>query len=423
MAGLAASEPLAGATNDAAALRPVLTERSPDAVDVIVSNCGSRFSYNIVRSLARNGLRVAIGQDAASGIARFSRYPVARFGHPPFQRDGPGFMASLLAAVERFEPAVYIPADEEIYLVARHRAELENRGVAVPIASPAVLERLHDKSTSVELAQSLGIPTPATGKPRSVAEVEVFAREHGGAAIVKVTRRLKAESRLVTSGVWRVAAAELPGKLERIMADHGFGLGDFLVQEVVPGRGYGVSMLFNEGRLRARFVHRRLRERAATGGPSTLRESVRHPELEAHAERLLADVRFHGVAMVEFRVDEDTGQTWFIEVNPRFWGSLALPIRAGVDFPTLLYRIAREGDVEPVLEYETDIRVRWLAGDASALLKDAIRRRRWPPVRQIFARADGYDELYRDDLKPFFAEIVLPLQRLVRRRRPRPTTS
>ena len=32
-----------------------------------------------------------------------------------------------------------------------------------------------------------------------------------------------------------------------------------------------------------------------------------------------------------------------IEVNPRFWGSLALAIYAGIDFPYLLYKLAMEG--------------------------------------------------------------------------------
>jgi predicted ATP-grasp superfamily ATP-dependent carboligase len=389
-------------------------------VDVLVSNCGSRFSYNIVRSLGRSGLKVAVGQDPASGIARFSRYAAARFRHPPFHRDGSGFISTLTAAIERYRPDVYIPADEEIYLVARHRADFDALDVSVPISHSAVLERLHDKSSSVALARSLDIPTPDTSVPMTMHAVHDFAHRHGGRLVLKVTRRLKAESRMVTSGVWWIAASELPERLEHIMAEHSFGFGDFLVQEGVPGRGYGVSVLMNSGRIRGRFVHRRLRERVLTGGPSTLRESTTHARLEEYAERLLSEVEFHGVAMVEFRVDEETGQVWFIEVNPRFWGSLALAIQAGVDFPLLLYLMARDGDVDPVLSYKSGVVVRWLAGDAAALFKQILVAHRWPGWQAIFARADGYDDVHADDLWPFVAELVLPAHRLLRRRRSPP---
>ena len=138
------------------------------------------------------------------------------------------------------------------------------------------------------------------------------------------------------------------------------------------------------------------------------------PALEAHADRLLEGVRFHGVAMVEFRYDERTGQCWLLEVNPRFWGSLALAIQSGVDFPYLLYRMATEGDVEPVTTYRTGRVVRWLLGDVGAFvgrlgrggdtLPGALTRYRW---------ASGYDDLYLDDPLPFAVSPVLSLRKAI----------
>ena len=57
-------------------------------------------------------------------------------------------------------------------------------------------------------------------------------------------------------------------------------------------------------------------------------------------ERLLTALNWHGVAMVEFKIDA-TGQHWLMEINPRLWGSLALSIDAGVDFPLGLLQVAR----------------------------------------------------------------------------------
>jgi len=136
-----------------------------------------------------------------------------------------------------------------------------------------------------------------------------------------------------------------------------------LIQEYIPGDGYGVSVLFNQGELRALFTHRRLREYPITGGPSTLRESVRHPEMERIAVKLLEYMEWHGVAMVEFKLDKRTNRPVLIEVNPRFWGSINQAIASGVNFPYLLYKMATEGDIEPVLKYKLGVKTRLLKRD------------------------------------------------------------
>jgi predicted ATP-grasp superfamily ATP-dependent carboligase len=47
--------------------------------------------------------------------------------------------------------------------------------------------------------------------------------------------------------------------------------------------------------------------------------------------------------MVEFKLDRD-GEVWLMEINPRLWGSLALSIDAGVNFPLGLLRLATGQD-------------------------------------------------------------------------------
>lgn len=85
--------------------------------------------------------------------------------------------------------------------------------------------------------------------------------------------------------------------------------------------------------------------------------------MEEIAFRLLDHLEWHGVAMVEFKLDDRTGKPVILEVNPRFWGSLSMAISAGVDFPWLLYQMTMEGDVTPVNEYRLGVRSRCLLTD------------------------------------------------------------
>jgi predicted ATP-grasp superfamily ATP-dependent carboligase len=109
-----------------------------------------------------------------------------------------------------------------------------------------------------------------------------------------------------------------------------------VVQGYVPGSGVGAFFLLWNGAVRAEFMHRRLHEVPHTGGTSSLRESWWHDEIRQDALKKLSAMQWQGVAMVEYRWHEPSGQFYLMEMNGRFWGSLHLALYAGVDFPRLL---------------------------------------------------------------------------------------
>ena len=105
------------------------------------------------------------------------------------------------------------------------------------------------------------------------------------------------------------------------------------------------------GHPRARFAHRRIHEVPHTGGVSSFRESVRLPDIEAHALSVLRRIGWNGVAMLEYRRDARTGDFRLLELNARFWGSLHLALAAGVDFPAAApRRLARRPRARAELE-------------------------------------------------------------------------
>jgi predicted ATP-grasp superfamily ATP-dependent carboligase len=148
-----------------------------------------------------------------------------------------------------------------------------------------------------------------------------------------------------------------------------------LIQEKVEGPGYGVGVLAEEGRILASVSHRRIREYPVTGGPSTICVSVDEPRLTGYAAALIRELGWTGVAMVEFKKDDDFR---LMEVNPRFWGSLPLATRAGVNLPALLCRHAMGEDIGVPPRAAAGVRLRFLPLDAAAAWS-ALRypERRW----------------------------------------------
>ena len=111
------------------------------------------------------------------------------------------------------------------------------------------------------------------------------------------------------------------------------------------------------------------------------------------AERLLTALKWHGVAMVEFKMDA-RGQYWLMEINPRLWGSLALSIDAGVDFPAGLLQIACGQQLAAQPQYKIHYYTRDLRTDID-WLKSNLRADPQDPLLHTKSRSFSFLELLR----------------------------
>jgi predicted ATP-grasp superfamily ATP-dependent carboligase len=145
-----------------------------------------------------------------------------------------------------------------------------------------------------------------------------------------------------------------------------------IVQEYVPGRGYGLTALMRRGQPVATFMHRRLAEHDVSRGThfahaATGAESVEEAELRDSGLELLKGLCWDGMAMVEFRRDLRDGRFRLMEINPRFVGTLDLALAAGVDFPWLYVQLAAGRPVAGPNRYRVGLKYRWLLSKNVAL--------------------------------------------------------
>ena len=143
----------------------------------------------------------------------------------------------------------------------------------------------------------------------------------------------------------------------------------FLIQEVIKGTVYCCALLCHKGSYRAGHCYKQLRETPISGGTATLRESVFHPQIMQEFRKLLKHLEWHGVCHADFIIDETTGIPFLIDVNPRFWSALFLSVISGVDFPYLMYKMAMDGDVEIISDYQIGVKSRWIWGDLKSFIE------------------------------------------------------
>jgi predicted ATP-grasp superfamily ATP-dependent carboligase len=265
-----------------------------------------------------------------------------------------------------------------------------------------------DKRQTLQAATRVGVPTPRTWWFEGVAELRARRAELPLPLVIKP--RTSSGSRGIryvhTADAVEAAWVETDARFPRP-----------LVQEMIPPGGdtLGVELLAVHGDVVATFMHRRLREYPVNGGPSTLRESAHDKELVERAARLAAYLGWHGVAMVEFKVDPRDGVARLMEVNAKFWGSIALPILCGVNFPLMLYRVARGEPVEAPRTYPLGVRSRWLLpGDLLHFLSNPARWRLQPSFFDFRGSTD--DLIDRDDPGPLLGMALTYLARARTRR-------
>lgn len=105
-----------------------------------------------------------------------------------------------------------------------------------------------------------------------------------------------------------------------------------IVQRWVSGVGAGVFGIADENGIHNLSAHRRVRMMNPAGSGSSACASTPVPkELVGPIERMLEDAGWRGLFMVELlRAGE---QWWFMELNGRAWGSMALTRRLGYEYP------------------------------------------------------------------------------------------
>lgn len=377
---------------------------------VLVLDGHNRAALAVTRSLGRAGHRVCVGDFRRTSLAQASRYCSEAFVYPDPVSDSDAFIDNLAAATRDRDIEAILPvSDITTFLVTRHRDRFAP-GCLVPFANADVVERVADKVDLVTTAQCMGVPVPRFVVVRKPQQVPAF--DFGYPLVIKPWR-----SRIRTADGWISTAVSYASSEEELRSDlgrraaHEFPV---MLQERIVGQGTGVFALYQHGRAIALFSHRRIRERPPWGGVSVLAESVELcPRATAYATRLLDELGWHGVAMVEFKRDNRNDEPTLMEINGRFWGSLQLAIDAGVDFPAWLL----EHSGTPALgSYRVAVRTRWFWGDVDSLLLTLFARSRWPggsPVSRAGAVRDFctlagknlfYDNPKPDDPRPWLLE-------------------
>ncbi|HEU4620826.1 MAG TPA: hypothetical protein VFS42_01250 [Burkholderiaceae bacterium] len=405
--------------------------RCPPGATAIVLGLDTPIGLSIVRELGRAGVRVIGLARDREAIGLYSRFVARKLIR---ERDEDALIAQLAAlGAAHPDACLFAIAESDLLMINRHRERLSALRLLIP--EQAALDRVLDKRTTLDAAARIGIDVPRTVVIDDLARAEAALTGLRFPVVLKwldqnrVIKALHAAGLPFHKAEYCLNADEALAALKRYARAGIYPA----VQEYAQGVGLGQFILMREGEAVLTFQHRRVAEWPPEGGVSVVCEALpdtAHRELMQRSIDLLRALDWTGPAMVEYRYDPATGRAVLMEVNGRFWGSLALAMHCGARFAWGSFAALGHGlPIEPHAR-RTDLRARFAWPELKRLLRIAFAPHE---IRDPFFRASRLRETWRfiarfvdprtryfvwsvSDPMPFFASLVLPLLRRLSRR-------
>lgn len=295
---------------------------------VLLTDTHWRTSYYVCKSLSKRGIEV-FGLKYTDTIFDKTKY-YKQIIEVPSLEDEPDLWLEEVMSLKISNAALIPVSIESLKLVAGKKEVLKDRFI-IPDISIEKLDMASDKLKSINFMRELGIRVPETIVPESLEEAEELITKFNFPVVVK----LREEKNLAPVERYGIAHdkdqfIELYKKLSLLQPYP-------LIQEYVQGQGVGISFLSHKGNVIAMSSHQRLREQLLTGGPSTYCATFDSAILKEWAIKFAQASCWDGIAMLEFKYDRINDIFYFMEINPRFWGTVELAIRNNIDFPYLYF--------------------------------------------------------------------------------------
>lgn len=316
----------------------------------------------IARDLKARGYRVAVGLDGFERGAELSRHVDRLWCHPPLDEDGPAFaraLSELLA--RRGDIRLIVPVAENYVRFFAEEDIALSASVTTLMVAPELVTTCLDKQRMMTLAEASGVPVAPFAEVRDQPEL-IGAAERIGFPLV--IRSVSSTHRLF--GEKAVTVADRAA-LERLLPDWPEGHPALLLQRRASGLRHNLYFSARAGRIE-RLLHVKIARTDRLDGAGLAVEGATvatDPDLGRDTAALVAALGYTGIGCAQFLVDAVSGETSFLEINPRFAGNHAIPAACGLGLTERLLDLcldpASSADGPPVPL--RSLRYCWIAGD------------------------------------------------------------
>lgn len=256
---------------------------------------------------------------------------------------------------------------------------------SIPYGSFEDFNTLNDKFSILEICEKVGVPTPRFAELNSPSDLEKV--KSLGFPIVLKCR--------LASGVkeaFRICHDQNDLEknfleLSTKQATYSYFQCDRLVaEEFIEGPLFDCGFSVRHGEVISAVPQERLWTIPPEGGFGAYNATRNIPELVEYGRRIFKEIKWTGPAQLEFIYDRRSEKYKLIEINPRFWGTFALSVKAGVNIAEDIIRMGLgdnliKGHVSP----RDGVTFEWLLQET--LTAEKLQGKKgliWKHIRRLF---------------------------------------
>ena len=390
---------------------------------VVIAFAEALSAPEVAWSLLDAGFNVtSIARRGRGSALRHSRKVVCHEICPP-EQDMARALRDMVSVLDSLRdphngPILLFPLDDTALWMCNELTPNESWILVGPGKSTADLALNKDQQT--RLAREAGFKVPETGVASSVDQAKAFGEQFGFPLVLKSVECTPVRNGRKIARRTRICANA--NEFEAALREWKESV-PLLLQKYIIGVGEGVFGLATPDGVQAWSAHRRLRMMNPHGSGASACVSITVDQcIRQKTEALIRNARWTGLFMVELLRDR-SGEAWFVELNGRPWGSMALARRQGLEYPawSASMALAQGSDARTAKASSPGLVCRNLGRELMYLLF-VIRGPRsaaivdwpsiWTALRAILqsSRRERYYNWRRDDKRVFFADCFYTLR-------------
>lgn len=306
---------------------------------VVVFNCGYN-GLSILQELGSKGVS-CYAMDCKRSVGTFTRYAKFKKCPDPLHHENQfiDFLYDFCKS-QKLKPVLIPTNDKWAHAVSKHKIRLQE--VSLPcVADFDVISKLINKDQFYRMGQKNQYLTPATWDINNPDDVKfpVVAKPvfRGISSNTSDTDKF----RFLENN--RLALINNHNELSDFLDKAGDFKKYLILQQYVKGMTdamYTIGIYADRNsELKAIFTGRKVRGYPADSGDNVVGESIKVPEsLIENTRRIVSEMKYTGIAEFEYKKDEETGEFYLIEINPRAWSWIGITPYCGVNIPLIAYQ-------------------------------------------------------------------------------------
>ena len=292
---------------------------------IIVTDIKYRMAISPIRELAKKGYEIiaaefdSVGENERLGF--FSKYVSQK---ELIREDN--FCVDIEDICTASRP-VLIPTNRKSLINVIANSERLSKCCDFLVPSSESINLADDKNTISQIAKKVGVPIPKTTSLAEHESIEKMADEIDFPCIIKYRNgeamgKKPAERYTIVNNRQEFVTAY--AKMHSIDENP-------IASDYIAGHDIGVAVVMDKNHEPISFLcYESLREYPIKGGPTCYAKTVYSKKLLEYSVNLLKEIKFTGIAMLDFKGTLEN--PYFLEINPRIWGSAAITQLSGAPF-------------------------------------------------------------------------------------------